>query len=187
MYGGGFEDRGEIESDFSDKCWHQACLILEPENILICCRLWKLFWWPSLNGLISDGVFSPPHNRPDIRRKAIHNWPLNCQRKCLSFKSCIYFCTLYVHLIYASAFIYSGLEFVLPDWNHSAWCWFKRTVLVAQFEPQVLSSMVFPSCWQTSMLETILCITTQDRLEQRNDLPFIKLNFFCFVYIWQFV
>lgn len=59
VYGGGFEDRGEMESDFSDKGWHRACLILESENILICCHLWKLFWWPSLYGLISDGFFHP--------------------------------------------------------------------------------------------------------------------------------
>lgn len=37
VYRGGFEDRGEMESDFSDKCWHRACLILESEKILIRC------------------------------------------------------------------------------------------------------------------------------------------------------
>lgn len=32
---------GGGESDFSNKCWHQACLILDSGNSLICYRLWN--------------------------------------------------------------------------------------------------------------------------------------------------
>lgn len=39
--GGGGGEGGGGESDFSNKCWHQACLILESGNSLICYRLWN--------------------------------------------------------------------------------------------------------------------------------------------------
>lgn len=39
--GEGWRRRRRGESDFSNKCWHQACLILDSGNSLICYRLWN--------------------------------------------------------------------------------------------------------------------------------------------------
>lgn len=39
--GGEAGEWGGGESDFSNKCWHQACLILDSGNSLICYRLWN--------------------------------------------------------------------------------------------------------------------------------------------------
>lgn len=77
VYRGGFEDRGEMESDFSDKCWHRACLILESEKILIRCVFENSSDDLRSANWLAAAVFHP--RRPDFGRRASHDRPLNCQ------------------------------------------------------------------------------------------------------------
>lgn len=55
-------DGGGGESDFSNKCWHQACLILDSGNGLICYRLWNSLGRPS------ERQGRLPHQTPECKR-----------------------------------------------------------------------------------------------------------------------
>lgn len=77
--GGRDGDGGGGESDFSNKCWHQACLILDSGNSLICYRLWN-----SSDVLQRDGLTTatPRHRRKERRAPG-------CSHNCLAIKMTI--------------------------------------------------------------------------------------------------